>query len=177
MRLHRILTMCGLFLLPLVISVSPIAVSTLHNKPLILTSSELTKDARRQVECLAKNIYYEAGYEPKEGKIAVALVTLNRSVHPEFPSDLCEVVSQKKKNTCQFSWYCETKKNRNELAFEEAKRIALYVYANYERMRDITGGAIFYHADYVNVRKIGVQNLQKTAVIGRHIFYKEKVEI
>jgi spore germination cell wall hydrolase CwlJ-like protein len=44
------------------------------------------------------------------------------------------------------------------------------MYANYEKMHDLTKGALFYHADYVNPR----WKLEKTAVIGRHIFYKER---
>ena len=37
---------------------------------------KLTKVEKQQVECLAQNIYYEAGYEPTQGQIAVAMVTL-----------------------------------------------------------------------------------------------------
>ena len=47
--------------------------------------------------------------------------------------------------------------------------MAVYVYANYENLKDITKGALYYHADYVNPR----WKLEKTTVIGRHIFYKE----
>ena len=32
----------------------------------------------KDVDCLAHNIYYEAGNEPEEGKVAVAMVTINR---------------------------------------------------------------------------------------------------
>ena len=44
------------------------------------TTTEVTAKQRElQLECLAKNIYYEAGGEPFEGKVAVAQVTLNRA--------------------------------------------------------------------------------------------------
>ncbi len=133
--------------------------------------SQLTPAAKKQVDCLAENIYFEAGYEPTEGKKAVAMVTLNRVQDPRYPKDICSVVKQKVNYTCQFSWYCEGKKYiRNHIVYEEAKRIALHVYANYENLKDITHGALYYHADYVNPR----WKLEKTAVIGRHIFYKEK---
>jgi spore germination cell wall hydrolase CwlJ-like protein len=55
-------------------------------------------------------------------------------------------------------------------AYNEAKEVAVFVYANYENLRDITKGALYYHADYVNPR----WKLEKTVVIGRHIFYKER---
>lgn len=46
----------------------------------------------RDVECMARNIFYEAGAESKEGKIAVAQVTLNRAQDPRFGRSVCEVV-------------------------------------------------------------------------------------
>ena len=48
-----------------------------------------------QLLCLAKNIYYEAGLETREGMIAVAQVTLNRTEDEKFPKTVCEVVNQK----------------------------------------------------------------------------------
>lgn len=133
--------------------------------------SQLTKEAKKQVDCLADNIYYEAGYEPDEGKKAVALVTLNRVNDPRYPKDICSVVKQKVNSTCQFSWFCEGKKAIvNYFVYNESKQIALHVYANYENLKDITQGALYYHADYVNPR----WKLEKTAKIGRHIFYKER---
>jgi len=134
--------------------------------------TQLTKEARQEVLCLADNIYHEAGYEPDKGKIAVALVTLNRVQDPRYPKDICSVVKQKVKYTCQFTWWCENKiTNRSKQAYEQSKEIALYVYANYDKIKDFTQGALFYHADYVRPNWKG---LEKTTVIGRHIFYKEK---
>lgn len=132
--------------------------------------SELTKDAKRQVDCLADNIYYEAGHEAEKGKVAVALVTLNRVEDPRFPKDICGVVKQKANSTCQFSWFCMPLKTiKNSGAYQESKDVAVHVYANYEKLHDITKGALYYHADYVNPG----WKLQKTVTIGRHIFYKE----
>lgn len=132
--------------------------------------TELTKEARKQIDCLADNIYHEAGYEPEEGKIAVALVTLNRTQDARFPNDICGVVKQRNERTCQFSWFCmPINTNRKSEVYEKAMDVALHVYANYENLEDITKGALYYHADYVNPR----WKLQKTTVIGRHIFYKE----
>ena len=46
----------------------------------------------RDVECLARNIFYESGAEPTEGKIAVGIVTINRAQDPRFGRSVCEVV-------------------------------------------------------------------------------------
>jgi spore germination cell wall hydrolase CwlJ-like protein len=100
---------------------------------------------------------------------------MNRVQDPRYPKNICGVVKEKSKSTCQFSWYCEDNKVvRNRKAYQEALDIAIHVYSNDERMYDITKGALFYHADYVSLRKIGVQGLEKTTKIGRHIFYKEQ---
>jgi spore germination cell wall hydrolase CwlJ-like protein len=133
--------------------------------------SQLTQESQLQVKCLADNIYHEAGFEPEDGKVAVALVTMNRLQDPRYPKDICSVVKQRVRSTCQFSWFCQRKiPAKNESVYEEALQTALRVFANYETTPDITNGALFYHADYVNPRWRG---LEKTTVIGRHIFYKE----
>ena len=137
--------------------------------------SQLTKNAQKEVRCLADNIYWESAFEPADGRVGVALVTLNRVQDKRFPSNICSVVKQKIKSTCQFSWFCENKYKTHRIdgdAYDEAMKIALYVYVNYEKLLDITGGALFYHADYVNPRWKGVE---KTVIIGQHIFYKERV--
>ena len=46
----------------------------------------------KDVECLARNIFYESGGEPTEGKIAVGIVTINRAKDPRFGKSVCEVV-------------------------------------------------------------------------------------
>jgi spore germination cell wall hydrolase CwlJ-like protein len=153
------------------------------------TYDMLTADAQKQVQCLAKNIYFEARNEPTEGMIAVAFVTLNRVNSSEFPDTICEVVEQKtrvssigdRRVVCQFSWFCEevpksiytrnVLTNRNDPLYNEIRDLALHVYANYERMKDPTQGSLFYHANYVNPNW---RNLQKVTQIGAHIFYVKK---
>ena len=49
----------------------------------------------KDVDCLAKNIYYEAGMEPEEGKVAVAMVTINRVRDGRFGKSVCSVVDQR----------------------------------------------------------------------------------
>jgi spore germination cell wall hydrolase CwlJ-like protein len=47
----------------------------------------------KQLQCLADNIYFEAGGESTEGKAAVARVVLNRISHG-YGSTPCQVVYQ-----------------------------------------------------------------------------------
>ena len=133
---------------------------------------DLEKNQQKQVDCLAQNIYHEARSESETGQQAVAFVTINRTQDRRFPKDICAVVKQKNSSVCQFSWSCaQVNTDRTSDSFKEALQTALYVYTNYERIYDVTRGALFYHADYI---KPGWKNLEPTAKIGRHIFYNYK---
>jgi spore germination cell wall hydrolase CwlJ-like protein len=133
------------------------------------------KTRENELQCLALNIYREAGHEPFEGKVAVAQVTLNRVEHEKFPKKVCDVVYQKtvftEKVVCQFSWYCDSvHRNRpvNKKAYEESYQVAKKVLLEGFRL-DILEDALYYHATYVNPR----WKLEKIGTIGQHIFYKE----
>jgi spore germination cell wall hydrolase CwlJ-like protein len=164
--------------------------SKVESKPINVPLSSLTADARKSVECLADNIFFESAYEPREGQIAVAFVTLNRVKSELFPDNICDVVKQKtrvesignQKVVCQFSWYCEPKPkylsyfktkltNNQKEVYNQVMEVALYVYVNHEKLKDPSKGALFYHADYV---RPNWKNVEKTTVIGRHIFYVKK---
>jgi len=132
-------------------------------------------DRERELKCLAQNIYYEAGYEPFEGKVAVAQVTLNRAESGKFPEDICGVIFQKgviyDKVICQFSWYCEQgtiRKPVNPAAYNESMAVAKKVLLEGFRL-DGLKNALYYHADYVSPR----WGKEKIATIGRHIFYSD----
>lgn len=148
-------------------------------QPYKISYSDLSPTAKHQVECLAQNIYFESGHEPKEGQIAVAFVTINRMESGQFPNSICGVVKQKVQTTCQFSWYCDGKfdvkslTHFNFILYNSVRELATYVYANHEKMEDPSRGALYYHADYVNPHWKNMVYLTK---IGRHKFYNKKDE-
>jgi spore germination cell wall hydrolase CwlJ-like protein len=128
---------------------------------------------QKQLDCLARNIYHEAGGEPFEGKVAVAQVTINRVESGAFPSDICQVVYQKnivyEKVLCQFSWYCNSaslKKPMNGPVYTESMEVAKKVLLEGFRLPSINN-ALYFHADYVNPK----WGKKPVAKIGRHIFY------
>lgn len=131
---------------------------------------------KKDLECMALNIYREAGHEPIEGRIAVAQVTMNRVAHQDFPDTVCEVVYQKSvvysKVICQFSWYCDSAHRSrpiNQAAYHESYEVAKKVMLEGFRLRSLDE-ALYYHADYVNPR----WRLERIEKIGAHIFYKKK---
>ena len=123
----------------------------------------------REVECLAKNIYYEAGSEPHNGKLAVAQVTMNRVKSNEYPRTVCGVVYQKYKGVCQFSWVCEKDLHpRYGKEWKESLKIAENILIN-KRSYNVVGGAKFFHATYVDPAWSNTKKVVKQ--IGNHIFY------
>ncbi|MCB1773504.1 MAG: cell wall hydrolase [Gammaproteobacteria bacterium] len=128
-----------------------------------------------EIHCLALNIYFEARGESDTGQRAVAHVVMNRAAHPRFPSSVCGVVRQggeKRRHRCQFSWWCDGRSDHpsDQDAWEESLRLAEAIYAG--ELPDITGGAMWYHADYVSPYWSKV--LLKGDQIGQHIFYLER---
>ena len=130
----------------------------------------------RQLECLTRNIYWEAASEPFEGKVAVAQVTLNRMASGKFPDSVCGVVHQKnvfyERVVCQFSWYCEGNhkvKAIHKPMWLESEEVAKKVLLEGFRLPSLHN-ALYYHADYVNPG----WRLPRIEKIGRHIFYGER---
>lgn len=119
----------------------------------------------KDLECLAKNIYFEARGESKEGKIAVAQVTLNRVIHQtEFKKTICGVVYQKD----QFSWTNDRVQNiKDYYQWEEAQHIALGILQGKIFLENFD--AIYFHADYV--KPTWRNTKQYITTIGKHIFY------
>jgi spore germination cell wall hydrolase CwlJ-like protein len=137
--------------------------------------SEITAQYReRQLACLARNIYFEAGNEPFEGKVAVAQVTINRAQARGFPDDICQVIYQKniiyQRVVCQFSWYCDRESASRIMhreVYTESMEVAKKVLLEGFRLPGLTQ-ALYYHADYVNPG----WKKERITKIGRHIFYK-----
>ena len=131
-------------------------------KPVYLSAND-----KRQIQCLAENAYFEAGNQSQKGKVAVTHVVMNRVKDSRFPKTACAVVHQKARGVCQFSWVCEGKKRiRNMEMFADARKAAEDVYLG--NVRDVTRGAKFYHANYVNPN----WGLTRVTQIGAHIFYR-----
>lgn len=134
-----------------------------------------TADRTKQLECLTKNIYWEAATEPFEGKVAVAQVTMNRVDNGRFGSGVCGVVYQKDnflgRVVCQFSWACETTHKIRPVypaLYKESEEVAKKVLLENFRLSTMKD-ALYYHADYVNPK----WGKPKVGQIGRHIFYRD----
>ena len=140
----------------------------------IIQTKESVKYTQNDLECLTKNIYWEAATEPFEGKVAVAQVTMNRVDTGRFGKDVCGVV-YKRDNilgtiVCQFSWACTNVTKVKPVypgLWKESEEVAKKVLLENFRLPSMKE-ALYYHADYINPG----WRREKVAKIGHHIFYK-----
>lgn len=123
---------------------------------------------QNDVECLARNIYYEAGIEDMTGKIAVGNVTVNRVKTKYWGKHICDVVYSKE----QFSWTKVKKRAWVALkgqAWADSKAAAEAV-LNGLAVKQLDS-ALYYHATYVSPN--WRDNSKQVIKIGRHIFYTQ----
>jgi len=133
-----------------------------------------------QVQCLALNIYHEARSESALGQEAVGLVTMNRVYDKRYPDTVCDVVYQSHmdskgrpiRNKCQFSWFCDGKSDtiHDTESFDKVLILSESILKSYGIERDITDGAVMYHASYV--KPYWASSYIKTSRVDSHIFYK-----
>ena len=134
-----------------------------------------------EIACLARNVYYEARGESRQGQLAVALVTLNRVENGLFPDSICGVVNERKRVAkkgvvCQFSWRCESHTNPKKLVSQkhQSYQVALDAIMHYTELTEtlVPGSTLFFHAKHVRPhwRKYKLQ----IAKIDNHIFYTQK---
>lgn len=124
----------------------------------------ITKIAKADIYCLAKNIYYEARGEPLEGQIAVAQVTMNRVASGAFHNTVCGVVYAYK----QFSWTLDKgRRIRDRKAWNASVDLAAAVLTRSIALPDFP--ALYFHTPQVNPRWNRGKRI--VARIGNHIFY------
>lgn len=133
---------------------------------------------QEELHCLAQNIYFEARNEPLEGKLAVAHVVMNRVASRHYPETVCGVIHDGKEqglHKCQFSWYCDGKADEmnDARAWEESLHLAGQVF--WGSVSDNSGGALWYHADYVKPHWRTA--FARGPKYGRHIFYSREAKL
>lgn len=123
----------------------------------------------KELNCLQKNIYFEARNQGAAGMKAVAAVTLNRVDDPRFPQSICSVVYQPR----QFSWANRGDREprlRNSIerdAWEKAGSIARKAMLGV--MTHEVDKAQYFHTTWVKPR--WPRNMELVAVVGDHMFW------
>lgn len=158
----------------LIIMAIPLPTQFAANLPTI----SLKKIDMKQLACMARNIYYEAGAETMIGQAAVARVVMNRINHG-FAETPCKVIYQKttinENIVCQFSWVCEDKSDPSKSSprYKRALQVAYEVMVFDMHKNVVPKSALFFHAVTIDP----LWPYKQVARIGNHIFYsKQKVK-
>jgi spore germination cell wall hydrolase CwlJ-like protein len=126
-----------------------------------------------QTQCLAEAMYYEARGEGVRGEKAIADVVFNRMHSGLYPRSICGVVHEGAgiEGGCQFSFTCngEMLATKTRHDWVRARVLAAAIISGVIKLDDETGGAISYHANYVDP---DWSNMVRTVQIGNHIFYR-----
>jgi spore germination cell wall hydrolase CwlJ-like protein len=133
----------------------------------IIQVNERIRYTKNDLDCLTKNIYYEAGVEDSRGKFAVGQVTLNRLKTGFWGKSICNVVYSK----AQFSWTLKKKLPKpNAGVWAESEDIARKVLTGH-RIRGLQK-SLYYHATYIPDPK-WVDPKHEVGQIGNHVFYNK----
>ena len=118
-------------------------------------------------ECLADAVYFEAQGEPIEGQLAVAEVVLNRAASGEYPSSICEVVTQ----PAQFSFVRDGRFPDIDRGSDGWRKAVAVAHVAAEHLAGtLSSDVLWYHADYV--APSWGRRLERVTQIGAHIFYR-----
>ena len=140
-----------------------------------------TADNKKQIMCMAKNIFFEAATESTAGQLAVTQVVLNRVKSKYFPNTVCTVIEEAKlhanglpkRDQCQFSWYCDGRGDdpREGRLWTQAQELAKHIFLYKDKYIDITDGATHYHAKYIDSPRWARAD-RRTATIDQHHFFR-----
>jgi spore germination cell wall hydrolase CwlJ-like protein len=123
----------------------------------------------QQIDCMAKNAYFEARGEGDGGIDRVNDVVLNRAADmARYPDGPCQVITERG----QFSWYSDGKDHgiKDMVSYNHiyTRSYNKYLYRKAGIVPDLTNGATHYHAESVSPK-------WKWAFLGRfghHLFYR-----
>jgi len=131
----------------------------------VIQTAQRMHYTKQDLDCLARNVYYEAGSEDQRGKFAVAHVTVNRLKTGYWGNSICKVVYAR----AQFSWTLAKKLPKPDPGlWAESQDIARKVLTGYR----VSGlmRSLYYHAVYIK-DPIWADPTQQAGQIGNHVFY------
>lgn len=137
---------------------------TIDTRPVVYTTEDL--------DCLQRNIFFEARNQKPMGMAMIAIVTLQRTKMPEYPSTICGVVYQR----WQFSWTAQkhkiNMKNATEAeAWHQSEYIARDVLTHANLLDYIYKDVAYYHTTKIHPK--WANKMQIEFVLQDHIFYSK----
>ena len=124
-----------------------------------------------ELECLSRGIYFEAGNQSYQGKLAVANVIKNRKDKWKLET-YCKVVNQETNGRKQFLWIDPKLPIPGTADFKNwqySRALAAQFIKAPSGFKDNTDGSLYFHSLQVNPN----WKKRKTVTIQNHVFYKD----
>ena len=130
----------------------------------VYLSSEKSSLNQKNMDCLAKNIYFESAHQTV-ARLSIAQVTMNRLASGKWGDSVCSVVMAKS----QFSWthltdHKVSDKNRWQASVDAAK-----AYLDGARVKGLEN-VMYYHGDYIPLR-VWAKKMKIVLRDGGHLFF------
>lgn len=138
----------------------------------------LDTDHLSDIQVFALTVWAEARGESLEGRLAVANVIINRAKAGFRGNTIRKVCLSPKQFSCWNMTDTQRVRMLDPKTLDDPKFSDIYVMCRSvltqggER-RDPTNGADHYYADYI-AQPVWAKKMERTAKIGRHIFYRQK---
>lgn len=166
---NRTIGTVGLILLALMLARQEVRMDQMEQKldhiDSIIQTGERMRYTSLDLDCLTRNIYYEAGVEESRGKYAVAQVTINRLKTGHWGRTVCDVVYAPK----QFSWTGVRILTKPDTGlWAQSEHIARQVLEGY-RVPQLAR-SLYYHAVYIR-NPVWADPAAQAGQIGNHVFY------
>lgn len=163
---NRTLIIIGCSLLALLLIRQEVRMDVLEEKiDDIVQVNERVNYTKKDLDCLTRNIYYEARGEDDRGKLAVAQVTINRLKTGYWGNTICRVVYAK----AQFSWTLMKKlPYPSAELLAQSEEVARKVLEGH-RIRGLSR-SLYYHAIHIQDPK-WADTRYEAGQIGNHVFY------
>jgi spore germination cell wall hydrolase CwlJ-like protein len=133
-------------------------------KYIILFLALISSVQANELECLAKNIYFESRGEPEAGQFMVGFVTMNRVRDKRWPNTICKVVYQHN----QFEWTQD--KYSNTPLRGKLYNKAIYIASIVMQADNVEQYGYYFKA--VGRKSRFFNKLTKIATVYNHEFYK-----
>lgn len=127
---------------------------------------------QKDLECMTKNLYYEARGESDEGMRAVGRVVLNRYKAKAYPKSICGVIYQNR----AFSWTLDKRKVKRPVPAGVPRERARFL--AWATLLELDGGShagaefSATHFHEIKIKPKWSKNMVVVATIGNHTFYK-----
>lgn len=134
-----------------------------------MQTAHAAASAKREVDCMASAIFYEAQGESQKGKIAVANVILNRMRSGLYPKTVCGVIYQRGQFQWVYNHYLRKSRVYKQSRHKNIYNLANNIYSQHKlgKQQDITKGALFFSANGVRPAPRAIKGVK----IGRHQFF------